>query len=323
MRREYSPPARLQDAATPAEKKIEMHEYESRAIEILRSPRALLAAVAVVAVFGLAIGVSPVAGAVVVVPLAVIAAVAAAPNETAARARDAARASINAGLNRHARNGRKLSILDPQTGLLQRWYFELRVADEARRCRRYGMGMSTLFLKVEDDEAHKDDPDWTTEVQMDVVQVLARQMRAVDLASRVGEREFALCLPHTGDDGAMSLAWRISQNTGSYQVTMRKAMAPDQGFDFGALYEVAEAFAPYDPAPPKPSKQPSDHLQLVQLVKNFPYGEVAVAEGQTARNTKAKLRRAAKRAGVPVRIWEAEGVLHFERLAATQQRGVA
>jgi diguanylate cyclase (GGDEF)-like protein len=300
-----------------------MHEYESRAIEVLRSPRALLAAVAVVAVFGLAIGVSPVAAAVVVVPLAVIAAVAAAPNETASRAREAARASINAGLNRHTRGGRKLSILDPQTGLLQRWYFELRVADEARRCRRYGMGMSTLFIKVEDDEAHQDDPDWTTEVQMDVVQVLARQMRAVDLASRTGEREFALCLPHTGEEGAMSLAWRISQNTGSYQVTMRKAMAPAQGFDYDALYEAAEAFTPYDPAPPKPARQPSDHLQLVQLVKNFPYGEVAVAEGQTTRNTKAKLRRAAKRAGVPIRIWEADGVLHFERLAATQQRGVA
>ncbi len=300
-----------------------MREYESRALDVLKSPRALLAGLAVVAVFGLTIWASPLAAAVVVAPLALVAAIAAAPNETAVRAREAARASISAGLTRHTRNGRKLSILDPHTGLLQRWYFELRIADEARRCRRYGLGMSTLFIKVEDDEAHADDPDWTTEVQMDLVQILARQMRAVDLASRTGNREFALCLPHTGEEGALSLAWRISQNVGAYKVTMRKAMAPDQGFDFDALYEVAEAFTPEEPVAKSVDEGPSTHLQLVQLVKNSPYGEVPIPEGQTIRNTKSKLRRASRRADVDIRIWEANGVLHFERLAAKQQRGVA
>jgi GGDEF domain-containing protein len=282
----------------------------------------LLAGLAVVAVFGLAIWGSAIAAAVVVAPLALVAAVAAAPNETASRARETARATITAGLNRHTRHGRKLSILDPQTALLERWYFELRVADEARRCRRYGMGMSTLFFKVEDDGAHADDPDWTTEAQMDMVQILARQMRAVDLASRIDEREFALCLPHTGEEGALTVAWRISENVGAYKVTMRKAMAPDQGFDFDALYEAAEVFTPEKPVT-KPVEEPSSHLQLVQLVKNSPFGEVPIPDGQTPRNAKTKLRRASKRAGVDIRIWEANGVLHFERLAGSQQRGVA
>jgi GGDEF domain-containing protein len=299
-----------------------MQNFESRVLDVIRSPRALLASLAVIAIFGLSIWVSPLAAAVVVAPLALVAAVAAAPNETAARAREATRATINAGLNRHMRGGRKLSILDPQTALLQRWYFELRIADEARRCRRYGMGMSTLFIKVEDDEAHADDPDWTTEVQMDVVQILARQMRAVDLAARIDEREFALCLPHTGEDGAMSLAWRISQNVGAYKATMRRAMAPDQGFDFDALYEAAEVFTPEEPSA-MPAEEPSSHLQLVQLVKTSPYGEIPMPDGQTTRNMRSKLRRAAKRAGVDVRIWEANGVMHFERLAGQQQRGAA
>lgn len=299
-----------------------MREYESRIIDVVKSPRALLAGLAVVAVFGLAIGVSPLAAAVVVAPLALIAAVAAAPNETAARAREAARASISTSLNRHTRNGRKISILDPQTALLQRWYFELRVADEARRCRRYGLGMSILFFNVEDDESHGEDPDWTTEVQMDMVQVLAREMRAVDLASRTGEREFALCLPHTGEEGALSLAWRISQNIGAYKVTVRKALSPDHGLDFDALYEAAEAFTPAEPVA-KPVEEPSSHLQLIQLVKTTPYGEVPIPEGQTLRNTKSKLRRASKRAGINIRIWEANGVLHFERLAGAPQSGVA
>ena len=221
-----------------------MREYESRALDVLRSPRALLAAVGVVAIFALAVWVSPIAAAVVVAPLALYSAIVAAPNQTATRARETARASISAGLDRQVRNGRRLSILDPYTALLERWYFELRVTDEARRCRRYGMGMSMLFITIEEDEGQKDDPDRNTEVQMDFVQVLARSLRAVDLASRISEREFALCLPHTGEEGAMTLAWRISQNVGSYTVTMRKAVAPDDGFDFDTLYEKARVFKP-------------------------------------------------------------------------------
>ncbi len=299
-----------------------MREYESRVIEVVRSPRALLAAVAVVVIFGLSVWASPIAAAIVLAPLVLLAAFAAAPNQGAARASEATRASINAGLNRQTRHGRRISILDPETAMLQRWYFELRIADEARRCRRYGMSMSVLFVTVEAQVAHAQDPDWTTEVQMDLVQILARQMRAVDLASRTDEREFALCLPHTSEEGALSLAWRISQNVGSYEVTMRKALAPDQGFDFEALSEAAEAFTPEEPVS-KPVEEPVTHLQLVQLIKHSPYGEVAVPEGQTARNTKTKLRRASKTAGVDIRIWEADGLLHFERNADSPRQAVA
>jgi GGDEF domain-containing protein len=299
-----------------------MHEYESRVIDALKSPRAYLAAFAVLGVFALSVLVSPLAAAVVLAPLAVIAALAAAPNETGARAREAARSTMNSTLNRHTRNGRRLSILDPQTGLLQRWYFELRVADEARRSRRYGVSMAMLYLKVEADVAHANDPDWNIDAQMDLVQVLARQMRGVDLASRTAEREFALCLPHTGEEGALSLAWRISQNVGAYTMTMRKAVAPDNGFDFEALYGASEIFTPQQPIS-KPLEQPSTHLQLVQMVKNSPYGEVPITEGQTPRAAKTKLRRASKRAGVEIRIWEANGVLHFEHVDAQKQAGVA
>jgi diguanylate cyclase (GGDEF)-like protein len=299
-----------------------MREYESRALDVLRSPRALLAAVAVVAIFGLAVWVSPIAAAVVVAPLALFVAIAAAPNQTATQARETVRANISAGLDRQARNGRKLSILDPYTALLERWYFELRVTDEARRCRRYGMAMSMLFITIDEEDGQKDDPDRNTEVQMDFVQVLARSLRAVDLASRIGEREFALCLPHTPVDGALTLAWRVSQNVASYNVVMRRALAPDDGFDFDTLYEKAEVFTPSEPAP-KSVEEPSSHLELVKLVKSAPYGEIAIREGESVRNTKTKLRRASKGAGVDLRIWDEDGAIHFERLASAQHRGAA
>ena len=282
----------------------------------------MLAAVAVVVVFGLSVWASPLAAAIVLAPLVLLAAFAAAPSQGAVRASDAARSTITAGFNRQTRHGHRISILDPETGLLQRWYFELRTADEARRCRRYGMSMSVLFVRIEPQEAHAQDPDWSTEVQMDLVQILARQMRGVDLASRIDEREFALCLPHTGEEGALSLAWRISQNVGSYEVTMRKALAPDQGFDLDALSEAAEAFIPQEPIS-KPVEEAATHPELVQLIKRSPYGEIKVPEGQTVHNTKSKLRRASNSAGIEIRIWEANGLLHFERKADTANRAVA
>jgi diguanylate cyclase (GGDEF)-like protein len=299
-----------------------MREYESRLQEVLKSPRALLAAVAVIAVFGLAVLVSPIAAAIVVAPLALVAAVAASPNDTHSRARDTARVNLSAGLDRQVRNGRKLSILDPHTALMQRWYFELRVADEARRCRRYGMGLSMLFLTIDGEEARANDVDWNTEVQMDFVQVLARSLRAVDLASRTSEREFALCLPHTVEEGALTLAWRISQNVGQYKVTMRKAIAPEDGLDFDELSAKATEFTPSQPAS-KPQVEPSTHLELVQMVKTAPDGEVAIRDGESVRGAKTKLRRAAKRAGVDIRIWDENGAIHFERLASSQQHKVA
>ena len=64
-------------------------------------------------------------------------------------------------------------------------------------------------------------------------------------------------------------------------------------------------------------------MQLVQLVKTAPYGEIALRDGETVRNTKTKLRRASKRAGVDLRIWDENGAIHFERLASSQQRGAA
>jgi GGDEF domain-containing protein len=179
-----------------------------------------------------------------------------------------------------------------------------------------------LCIKIEDDGARANDPDWNTEVQMDFVQVLARSLRAVDLASRTEEREFTLCLPHTAEEGALSLAWRISQNVGQYKVTMRKANAPEHGLDFDELYEKAEAFAPSEPAP-KPAEEHSTAGQLEQMVKTALNGEIAIQTGESVRSAKSKLRRASKRAGVDIRIWDENGAVHFERLASSQPQKIA
>ena len=43
---------------------------------------------------------------------------------------------------------RRFSIRDDSTGLLNRWYLERRLGEEAARCKRYGYSMSVVVLKT-------------------------------------------------------------------------------------------------------------------------------------------------------------------------------
>ena len=45
-------------------------------------------------------------------------------------------------------NARRFSIRDESTGLLNRWYLERRLDEEAARCKRYGYSMAVIVLKA-------------------------------------------------------------------------------------------------------------------------------------------------------------------------------
>jgi GGDEF domain-containing protein len=284
----------------------------------------VLAGVAgLVTVFVVSLLASTVVNAIIVVPVAVLAAFGAGliivPPMLDTQ-REAERHVLGEHLDRQVRSGRKLSILDPQTAMLQRWYFELRVAEEARRCRRYGTNMAVLFIKVHDtDQPNKE---WTQEDEMDFVQVFARTLRSVDLAARINEREYAVCLPHTTEEGADTAAGRFLKNTHAYSVTAHMAFCPRDGLDYESLVDRAQVYTP-GAAHPHESAAVESNLQLVKLLGATPAGEVTVPEGQTVRGTKAKMRRASRRAGVEIRIWEENGAIHFERQEHMRQEGAA
>jgi hypothetical protein len=73
----------------------------------------------------------------------------------------------------------------------------------------------------------------------------------------------------------------------------------------------------------RPTLDFTNYRHLAQLIEDASSGEVAVAEGQTIRGTKARLRRASKYCGINIRIWEEDGVIRFEHQEKVQQRGVA
>jgi GGDEF domain-containing protein len=223
-------------------------------------------------------------------------------------------------LDRQVRHSRKLSILDSQTALLQRWYFELRLAEEGRRCIRYGHSTGVIFMEV--DAVTPDETPWTPSHEIDFVQLFARTLRSVDLAGRINEREYAVCLPHTTLEGAHRAVARLLENASGYQVAAYVALCPRDGTDFDALIEQAQPFDPEAVIAPQPAEAAaSESVSLVQMLGTLPSGEIEVLDGQTVSSTKAKVRRASKRADVEVRIWEEDGTIHFERLNAWHEEG--
>ena len=223
-------------------------------------------------------------------------------------------------LNRQVRHSRRLSILDPQTALLQRWYFELRIAEEARRCRRYEHTTALILICV--DASAQPYRTWTQVDETEFVQLFFRSLRSVDLVARIDERTYGVCLPETTLQGAKSVATRLLQAAGAYAVTAKLALCPGDGMDYDALVARARVFAP-PPGGNGASAAVSGGLPLVQLLGTTISGEIAVPQGQTVRGTKAKIRRASRRAGVELRIWEENGAVRFERIEAVPQESTA
>jgi hypothetical protein len=220
---------------------------------------------------------------------------------------------------RQLRQTRKLSIQDPQTALLQRWYFELRIAEEARRCQRYGTTMAMLLL----DLTQHDDQErpWLPGGEMDFVQVFARTLRSVDLAAKIDERLYAVCLPQTSKRGADIAFRRLLTQAPGYTIIPAMAICPRDGLDFDSLFAAAGVLDD-EPALLRLDGAASV-ANIAAMLPELTSGEIQLAEGQTAAAAKSKIVRAAKRAGIRVRVWEEHGSVWFERTEVAAAEDVA
>ena len=105
---------------------------------------------------------------------------------------------------------RELASSDPLTALANQRSFRERLAEEVSRSTRYGhpLGLVLLdidrFKRVNDRHGHQIGDAVLTEV----ARRLGRLARAGDLAARVGGEEYALLLPETDAEGALTLAER-------------------------------------------------------------------------------------------------------------------
>lgn len=105
----------------------------------------------------------------------------------------------------------QLAITDPLTTAYNRRYFDDQLVEEYTRARRYGKEFSVVMLDVDhfkrinDQFGHAEGD----KVLRGLTACIQHYIRNIDVLARVGGEEFALILPATSENGALSLAERI------------------------------------------------------------------------------------------------------------------
>ncbi len=105
----------------------------------------------------------------------------------------------------------KLSVTDGLTGLYNHRHFEDRLREEFRRCQRYSDPVSLLMMDL---DHFKDVNDlyghpFGDRVLRETAELLRTSVREPDICSRYGGEEFAIILPKTHLQGALTVAERI------------------------------------------------------------------------------------------------------------------
>ncbi len=104
-------------------------------------------------------------------------------------------------------------ITDSETGLLNEAYFRLRLEEEFKKSWRFQWSYSLLLVDV-DGLAAVEQADGRTAADalvLDIAGEILTASRDVDLAARLSRNRFAMLLPGTGSDGAVTMVRRVLQ----------------------------------------------------------------------------------------------------------------
>ena len=128
---------------------------------------------------------------------------------------------------RKIRGVRPISIRDGGFGLYHPWYFDLRVKEKAKRCRRNGFSMALEKLGPEDPS--------------NAGILAASTIRAVDLSTALSPLEFAICLLHCDHAGAEGLISRLQDSLLPYECSFGLAIFPNGADNAKDLIEIARS----------------------------------------------------------------------------------
>ncbi len=134
---------------------------------------------------------------------------------------------------------RRTAIRDDSTGLLNRWYLDRRLEEEAARCKRYGYSMAVVTLRAGVlDLAGISVDGWQVEAAR-AAHTAVQVIRNVDLSASLAPFEFALCLVHCDRDGAERVVERLVRELADYDCSIGVAVYPEDNCEPGALIELA------------------------------------------------------------------------------------
>lgn len=156
-------------------------------------------------------------------------------------------------------------LTDPQTSLLNRDFFLLRLEEEFKKSWRYGWGYTLLVFDVEelsDVRAKAGERAWSTALLGIAGEILSAS-RDIDLSTRLEDGRFMVLLPGCDGDGARAFVDRVLRGqikermAGAFTVTVGGTVTPQTGLD-----QMDELVARADTALVKARAMGSDELVL-------------------------------------------------------------
>jgi two-component system, cell cycle response regulator len=146
---------------------------------------------------------------------------------------------------------KQLAYLDGLTGIFNRRFFELRIAEEIERARRYQNGMAVIMVDIDQFKHLNDEFGHLLgdEVLRQVSSLFHQQLRKIDTVCRYGGEEFGILLTQTNAQHAVSVAEKLRRMVETWQfpgvprtVTMSAGIAafPDHGTSRDDLVRAAD-----------------------------------------------------------------------------------
>lgn len=147
---------------------------------------------------------------------------------------------------------KQLAYLDGLTGIFNRRYFELRVAEEIERARRFETGMAVIMVDIDQFKYLNDEFGHILgdEVLRQVSSIFHQQLRKIDVVCRYGGEEFAILLSQTNPQHAVNVAeklrslverWQFPGVPRSVTISAGAASYPEHGTTRDDLVKAADA----------------------------------------------------------------------------------
>lgn len=138
---------------------------------------------------------------------------------------------------------KKLSTIDPLTGLYNRRHFNASAELEFQRVLRYDLPLSAIMMDIDHFKRVNDSYGHAVgdRVLVEVAAVCMRGLRSMELHARYGGEEFCFLLPETALKGALNLAERLRADVAGLHFDSDKG-----NFTVTASFGVAERLAGKD-----------------------------------------------------------------------------
>jgi len=138
---------------------------------------------------------------------------------------------------------KKLSTIDPLTGLYNRRHFNASAELEFQRALRYDLSLSAIMMDIDHFKRVNDSYGHAVgdRVLVEVAAVCMRGLRSMELHARYGGEEFCFLLPETDLKGAFILAERLRMDVAGLHFDSDK-----ENFTITASFGVAERLAEKD-----------------------------------------------------------------------------